>query len=643
MRYLDPPLVERPAGEWRCFECLVNDARGWPRRRKLTSASPTSKLENPAEDKKSSSSKSSKRSSSSSSKRARTTSSSKSGSSAKSSSKSGSSKRKKSSSGNHSSTSTSNKKASSSSSKKKHKKKKSSSSSHNSSSHHHRSSSSSSHRRRYHHEYAKLLTSFQARHKERLCIEEIRIMDPSRGAELLEAPTSWRVVSSTLETLRELIEALSGGSLEQERLRSRLISVLKVQEKEEEERKKRQELAWNVLPRRQSSRIAIGRMKSHSSGTDSEADDAFSEDENGGHSINRRSSRSKRTRSSAVGYDSKQQLALERASRARRRQHHDEIGDDEDADEDATALGEWIDWSILKGNKRGFSTLCLAAIDRLLKEEISELFARPVDPEYDGCPDYLTIIEHPIDLGTIRTRLQTGFYKKWEIFKIDVDRVWENCRVFNGSDTLIAQYADTLAALFKKMCKVAEKRGAHMMKDRSGDEDEEDEDDDEDPHKSSSDESKAESRTSANKEWTESSSSESSGSSEDSSASSSDEGGKSTSRSTRKRATPTNAGKRPTRSSPSAVSSTRGTRGTRVAATKKKQQSAWKSDDEESASSSASDDESEEEEEDDEPTRRNGKKRGPATRATRQETPPPPSRQSFPSAVASKQQASPNS
>jgi hypothetical protein len=42
-------------------------------------------------------------------------------------------------------------------------------------------------------------------------------MDPSRGAELLEAPTSWRVVSSTLETLRELIEALSGGSLEQER------------------------------------------------------------------------------------------------------------------------------------------------------------------------------------------------------------------------------------------------------------------------------------------------------------------------------------------------------------------------------------------------------------------------------------------
>lgn len=40
-----------------------------------------------------------------------------------------------------------------------------------------------------------------------------------------------------------------------------------------------------------------------------------------------------------------------------------------------------------------------------------ELFARPVDPELDGCPDYLSVVEHPIDLGTIRNRLQTGFYQ----------------------------------------------------------------------------------------------------------------------------------------------------------------------------------------------------------------------------------------
>lgn len=207
MRYLDPPLVERPAGEWRCFECLVNDARGWPRRRKLT-ASPTAKAEPAAEEKATSTKKSS---GSSSGKRSRPSSSKASSSSKATGASSSSSKRKKSS--GHS-TSTSKK---SSSSSKKHKKKKSSSSAH---SHHHRRSSSSSshHRRRHHHEYSKLLAAFQARNSERRSIEAYRVQEASRyDAGYLEGPTSWRVVCSTVESLRVLIESLSGGSLEQER------------------------------------------------------------------------------------------------------------------------------------------------------------------------------------------------------------------------------------------------------------------------------------------------------------------------------------------------------------------------------------------------------------------------------------------
>lgn len=203
MRYLDPPLVERPAGEWRCFECLVNDARGWPRRRKPT-ASPTKKAE-PVSEK----AKSSKRSSGSSSGKRSRPSSSKSSSSKTSRSSGGSGSKRKKSSGHSSSTS---KKSSSSS--KRHKRKKSSSSSH---SHHHRSSSSS-HRRRHHHEYAKLLSAFQARNKERLAIEAFRCDDPRRHcSDVLEQPTSWRVVSSNVESLHKLIETLAGGSLEQER------------------------------------------------------------------------------------------------------------------------------------------------------------------------------------------------------------------------------------------------------------------------------------------------------------------------------------------------------------------------------------------------------------------------------------------
>lgn len=613
MRYLDPPLVERPAGEWRCFECLVNDARGWPRRRKST-ASPTSKTEATDEKPKSSSSSSKKSSSSSSTKRSRPSSSKSSSSkaatstNATTSSNSGSKRKKSSSGGNSTSTS---KKSSSSSSKKKHKKKKSSSSSS-----HHRSSSSSHHRRRHHQEYSKLLVTFQARNKERLLIEEQRIQDVSRhDAELLDSPTSWRVVSSTLESLRVLIETLTGGSLEQERLRSRLISILKIQEKLEEERIKRQELVWQILPRRQSSRIAIGKMRSHSSGSDG-SENEFSEDEGAGGKSSRRTQRSStrgtRTANSttdASSVDSKEQLALERASRLRRRKAQEEMGgngnnDDDHEDDDELPVssrfpGDWINWSILKGNKRTLSTVGLAAVDRLLKEEISELFARPVDPEFDGCPDYLTIITHPMDLGTIRTRLKTGSYKKWEAFKMDVERVWENCRVFNGTDTLISQYADTLDVLFKQMCKVAEKRGACTMTDNDDNNnvnDGGDVSDDDAPNSSSSgDESKAESRTSVNKEWSESSESESSGSSDDDDD---DSDGSSDGKAKRLARSRASSGKKPqrnTRSSPKAAAARSSRTRARPATTTKSKRGAYKSDeddddDDESEVFSSSDD-----------------------------------------------------
>ncbi|EEY67754.1 uncharacterized protein PITG_17985 [Phytophthora infestans T30-4] len=253
MRYVDPPLVERPTEEWRCFECLVNDARGWPRRRKSTPREPFSPRDEDSSSRRRSSSTKSRSGSSSSKKSKKSSSKSRSSSSSKKKSSHSSSSKRKSS----SSKSSSGKKLSSSSSKK-HKKRKSSSSSHHSSHGHHRR------RHHYHHaEFAKLVTLFRERQEQRLGIEEARINGDLQMA-FDEAPQGWRVVSSTLENLRALIESLSGGSLEQDRLRGRLILIMKEQEKQEEQRRKQQELAWNILPRRQSSRIAIGRMKNQS-------------------------------------------------------------------------------------------------------------------------------------------------------------------------------------------------------------------------------------------------------------------------------------------------------------------------------------------------------------------------------------------
>ena len=104
---------------------------------------------------------------------------------------------------------------------------------------------------------------FRERQDQRLGIEDAR-MNGNLQVACDEGVQGWRVASSTLDGLRVLIQSLLGGSLEQDRLRGRLILIVKDQEKLEDQRRKQQELAWNILPRRQSSRIAIGRMKSQS-------------------------------------------------------------------------------------------------------------------------------------------------------------------------------------------------------------------------------------------------------------------------------------------------------------------------------------------------------------------------------------------
>ncbi|CEG37071.1 Transcription initiation factor TFIID, subunit BDF1 and related bromodomain proteins [Plasmopara halstedii] len=497
MRYVDPPLVERPTEEWRCFECLVNDARGWPRRRKSALRETYSPRRNDLTSRKRD--LSSKSRSGSSSWKSPAKSSSKrpsSFSNSKSSSHSKISKRKSS-----NSKSGSSKKSSS----KKHKKRKSSSSSH----HHH---SSHGHRRRhhshYHHaEFARLVALFQERQEQRLTIEKSRICGDLEMT-YDDGPKGWRVVSSTLDELQALIESLSGGSLEQNRLRGRLILILKDQEKSDEQRRKQQELAWNILPRRQSSRIAIGRMKNQSA-NESDADDNCSE--------NDRESRRLRLRSrklhSATSDCDDEKHKHDRAWRARRR--HNGLDHDEEDEDDGTMAEDWVDWSLVKCNPHSLSTVCLALVNRLLKEEAADLFSRPVNPELDGCPDYLSVITHPMDLGTIRSRVESNYYQKWNLFKEEVELVWRNCRTFNAPDTLVVQFANELSKLSRSMYIAAEKKGVNFLKDKTCR-------DLNDSDNHLSDVSKAESQSSINKAWSESSASENSDSSDGNSSSASD-------------------------------------------------------------------------------------------------------------------------
>lgn len=70
-------------------------------------------------------------------------------------------------------------------------------------------------------------------------------------------------------------------------------------------------------------------------------------------------------------------------------------------------------------------------INRLFNHKSAWPFQAPVDVEGLKLYDYLKIIKKPMDLGTIRTNIQTGKYKNIEEIYNDVNLVVTNCKTYN--------------------------------------------------------------------------------------------------------------------------------------------------------------------------------------------------------------------
>lgn len=59
------------------------------------------------------------------------------------------------------------------------------------------------------------------------------------------------------------------------------------------------------------------------------------------------------------------------------------------------------------------------------------LFNSPVDPEALGIPDYYSVISRPMDLGTVRQRLEAGEYGNLQHLSEDICLVFENAQRYN--------------------------------------------------------------------------------------------------------------------------------------------------------------------------------------------------------------------
>lgn len=98
--------------------------------------------------------------------------------------------------------------------------------------------------------------------------------------------------------------------------------------------------------------------------------------------------------------------------------------------------------------------LCLSIVRSISEHPAARPFRNPVNLE--EFPTYLQIIDDPMDLSTIESRLRDREYRSVREFKRDMSLIWENCYAFAGAGSWTAVLANHVKGLFdKKMLKMS--------------------------------------------------------------------------------------------------------------------------------------------------------------------------------------------
>jgi len=109
----------------------------------------------------------------------------------------------------------------------------------------------------------------------------------------------------------------------------------------------------------------------------------------------------------------------------------------------------------LVGGETGFGTgskffkSCSSLLEKLMKHKHGWVFNAPVDVEGLGLHDYFSIITHPMDLGTVKTRLIKNWYKSPKEFAEDVRLTFRNAMTYNPPGQDVHIMADQLSKIFE--------------------------------------------------------------------------------------------------------------------------------------------------------------------------------------------------
>lgn len=93
-------------------------------------------------------------------------------------------------------------------------------------------------------------------------------------------------------------------------------------------------------------------------------------------------------------------------------------------------------------------TLANSLVQSLSKYDGGHIFEKLVDPKKQNCPDYYDVIKNPISFSCIKSKLKKGVYQSPQEFIKDVQLVFDNCNLYNNSNSLVAITGKNIEAYF---------------------------------------------------------------------------------------------------------------------------------------------------------------------------------------------------
>ncbi|KAI9121621.1 hypothetical protein K1719_008654 [Acacia pycnantha] len=107
---------------------------------------------------------------------------------------------------------------------------------------------------------------------------------------------------------------------------------------------------------------------------------------------------------------------------------------------------------------RKASLQCAAILKSLTSRPYSWVFSKPVDPVALNIPDYFSVISEPMDLGTIKSKLEKNLYSSAEEFAADVRLTFSNAMTYNPPGNDVHLMAKELNRSFERRWKDLDKK-----------------------------------------------------------------------------------------------------------------------------------------------------------------------------------------